>query len=216
MFDKRQDLIVLPAARSSARSRRRDRRWTTIISARSSRASRSSWRDLERGAVEARRARQDRAQRGRPRAARARARLHHREHRHRPQPAHHGDDAEGRGAATVSSVCCTKSRSPASTAAASTTTGRISTDTGINLLEPRRNAVRKRAVSAVPVRGHPGGGRLSGSAPHLRRDGGQRPPSRRERSASRPSFPSSSATSSRQCSTRSRRTPPTPARKRSL
>ena len=34
------------------------------------------------------------------------------------------------------SACCTKSRSTASTAPASTTTGRSATDTGVNLLKP--------------------------------------------------------------------------------
>ena len=50
--------------------------------------------------------------------------LHHDEHCHRPQPAHHGDDAEGRASVTDWSACCTRSRLRASTAAASTTTGR--------------------------------------------------------------------------------------------
>ena len=77
----------------------------------------------ERGAVEAGHACQDRAQRGRARPARAGAHLHHHQHRHRPQPADHGDHAEGRRRGTGWSACCTRSPSPASTAAASTTTG---------------------------------------------------------------------------------------------
>ena len=77
-----------------------------------------------RGAVEAGHPRQDRAQRGRARAARAGPDLYHDQHRHRPQPAHDGDDEEGRRPARAWSACCTRSRSPASTAAASTTTGR--------------------------------------------------------------------------------------------
>ena len=50
---------------------------------------------------------------------------------------------------------------------------------------PRRDALRKRPVPAVPVCGHQGRGRLSGSAPPERGHRGQRPPSGRERSASR-------------------------------
>ena len=50
---------------------------------------------------------------------------------------------------------------------------------------PRRNALRKRAVPALPRCGRAGGGRLSGASSHLRRNGGQRPPSRRQRGAAR-------------------------------
>ena len=49
-----------------------------------------------RGALEAGRKRQDGAQRGRALPARDGAGLCDREHRHRPQPAHDGDDEEGR------------------------------------------------------------------------------------------------------------------------
>ena len=87
-------------------------------------ASAAYMEDLERGAVEAGHSRQDRAQRGGARTARAGADLHHHQHRDRPQPADDGDHAEGRRQATVWSACCTKSPLPASTAAASTTTGR--------------------------------------------------------------------------------------------
>ena len=48
---------------------------------------------------------------------------HHHQHRHRPEPADHGDHAEGGRHATAWCVCSRKSPLPASTAAASTTTG---------------------------------------------------------------------------------------------
>lgn len=51
-----------------------------------------------RGAVEARRALQDQAQRGRPRSARDGPHLLRRQHRQRSEPARHGDDEEGRRA----------------------------------------------------------------------------------------------------------------------
>ena len=102
-----------------------------------------------------------------PGAARARAGVHRRERCRRPQPADDGADAEDRAEATVSPACCTKSRSPASTAAASTTTGRCRTDTGENLFEPRQEPGAERArfccsCAAVIQRG----GRASGSAAH--------------------------------------------------
>ena len=40
----------------------------------------------------------------------------------------------------------------------------ISTDTGVNLLEPGETPIRERAVPSLPLRGDPGGGRLSGPA----------------------------------------------------
>ena len=49
----------------------------------------------ERGAVEAGHSGQDGAQRGGSRPARAGAHLYHYKYRHRPQPADHGDHAEG-------------------------------------------------------------------------------------------------------------------------
>ena len=92
----------------------------------------------------------------------------------------------------------------------------LCTDTGVNLLKPgdtpHQNARFLLFLCAViqAVDDYQDLLRLSVATAE------QRPPSRRERSALRPSCPSSSATSSRRCSTRSRRTPPTPARKRSL
>ena len=76
-----------------------------------------------RGAVEAGHPGQDRAQRGRPRAARAGPDLRQHQRGHRPQPADHGDHAARWPRATAWSACCTRSPSPGSTAAASTTTG---------------------------------------------------------------------------------------------
>ena len=75
-------------------------------------------------AREARRAGQDPPQRGRPEPVRDRADLRELERRLRPPAADDADHAERRPQATGSSACCTRSRSPASTARASTTTGR--------------------------------------------------------------------------------------------
>ena len=46
------------------------------------------------------------------------------------------------------SASCMKSRLPASTAAANTTTGRSSTDTGVNLLEPGEIAAENLHIPA--------------------------------------------------------------------
>ena len=86
---------------------------------------------------------------------------HHRQHRRRPQPAHHGDHAEGRQAATAWSACCTKSPLPASTARGKHNNWSIATDTGMNLLEPGETPARERAVPALPLRRHQGRGRAT-------------------------------------------------------
>ena len=83
--------------------------------------------------------------------------FHHHQHRDRPQPADHGDHAEGGRTSTVLSACCMKSRSRASTAAASTTTGRMSTDTGVNLLEPGETPYENAQFLLFLCRGHQGG-----------------------------------------------------------
>ena len=75
-------------------------------------------------AREARRAGQDPPQRGRARPVRARADLRELERRLRPPAADDADACRASPASTGSSACCTRSRSPASTARASTTTGR--------------------------------------------------------------------------------------------
>ena len=56
----------------------------------------------------------------------------------------------------------------------------ISTNTGVNLLEPGEFPTGKRPVSAVSVRGDQGGGRISGSVADLGGQRGQRPPSGRQ------------------------------------
>ena len=61
----------------------------------------------------------------------------------------------------------------------------ISTDTGVNLLDPGKDAGEERPVPAVPGCGDQGRGRVSGSAADLRCLRWQRSPSGRQRSASR-------------------------------
>ena len=118
-----------------------------------------------RRAVEAGRVRPHRAQRGRPGAARARPRVHQRERGLRPQPADHGADEEGRAHATVWPACCTKSPLPASTAAASTTTGRCAPTRAKTCSNPGKTPREERAQFLLFLaRGDPRGGRASGSA----------------------------------------------------
>ena len=112
------------AAPSSARARPRARSSTTTTSAASSPGCAAYMQDLDEELLEARRPRQDRAQRGGPRPARARAHLRHRPTiATRPQPARQWSSCRRSPPATAWSACCTKSPSPASTAPASTTTG---------------------------------------------------------------------------------------------
>ena len=56
--------------------------------------------------------------------------------------------------------------------------------------QPRQDALGERAVPRVPRRGHRSGRYVCRPAPRLHRQRGQRPPPRRERSASRHRFPS--------------------------
>ena len=70
--------------------------------------------------VQARRAGQDAPQRGGAEPVRDRADLRERQRRHRSQHAGHGDDEARTAPSTGSPACCTRSRSPASTARAST------------------------------------------------------------------------------------------------
>ena len=76
-----------------------------------------------RGAVEARHPLQDQAQRGCTVPARDGADLLHHQYRDRPQPADHGGHAARSLRSTALPACCTRSRSRASMAPASTTTG---------------------------------------------------------------------------------------------
>ena len=55
-------------------------------------------------------------------------------------------------------ACSMKSRLRASTAAASTTTGLIATDTGVNLLTPGETPYENAQFLVVPVRRYQGGG----------------------------------------------------------
>ena len=80
--------------------------------------------ETERELRQARRADQDAPQRGRARPVRDRADLRELERRLRPPAADDAGACRTSPAATGSSACCTRSRSPASTARASTTTGR--------------------------------------------------------------------------------------------
>ena len=135
-YDKRKDLDLLPAGRSSARSRPKgqelDDHYFGTIKPRVAAFMEDLNEELWKLGVLAKTEHNEVA----PGAARAGPDLHHDQHRHRPQPADDGDHAEGCRAGTVWSACCMKSPLRASTAAASTTTGRLSTDTGVNLLEP--------------------------------------------------------------------------------
>ena len=87
-------------------------------------------------ALQARRAGQDPPQRSRPGPVRARPDLRERQPRHRSPDADDGNAAQAPPTSTAWSACCTRSPSPASTARASTTTGRMATDAGENLLNP--------------------------------------------------------------------------------
>ena len=80
--------------------------------------------EAEARAVQARRAGQDPAQRGRAEPVRDRADLRGLQPRHRPPDADDGDAPQDAPTSTAWPACCTRSRSPASTARASTTTGR--------------------------------------------------------------------------------------------
>ncbi len=80
-------------------------------------------------AVQARRAGEDAAQRSRPGAVRDRAGLRERQRGDRSSADDHADAAARGARSTAWSACCTKSRSPASTARASTSTGRWAAQT---------------------------------------------------------------------------------------
>ena len=80
--------------------------------------------DVETRAVQSRRAGEDAAQRSGAEPVRDRAGLRERQRRHRSSDDDDGDAASGRRRSTASRVCCTRSRLPASTDRASTSTGR--------------------------------------------------------------------------------------------
>ena len=71
----------------------------------------------------------------------------------------------------------------------------MSTDTGVNLLEPGKTPAENAAVSAVPRRGHHGRGRASGPAAHLRRHARATTTASAPTKRRRPSSPCSWATS---------------------
>ena len=75
-------------------------------------------------AVQGRRAGEDAAQRSGAEPVRSGADLRERQRRHRPSDDDDGDAEAAWRRSTGSRACCTRSRSPASTAAASTSTGR--------------------------------------------------------------------------------------------
>ena len=75
-------------------------------------------------ALQGRRAGEDTSQRGRAEPVRDRADLRERQPRHRSSDDDDGDDAPHRRRSSASRACCTRSRSRASTARASTSTGR--------------------------------------------------------------------------------------------
>ena len=112
---------------------------------------------------------QDQAQRGRPRPARDGSHLLRRQRRHRPEPARHGDDEERRRATTAWSACCMKSPLPASTAPASTTTGRSRPTRARTCSPPAKRPARTPQFLRFPRRLYQGRGRVSGAAALLRR-----------------------------------------------
>ena len=80
--------------------------------------------------------------------------------------------------------CCTRSRSPASTAAASTTTGRMATDTGRQPARPADETPHENLqFLVVPGGRHPGGPQARRPAARQHRQRRQRPPPRRQRGA---------------------------------
>ena len=89
--------------------------------------------------VQARRAGQDAAQRSRAEPVRDRADLRERQRRHRPPDDGDGDAAAASRRSTASPACCTRSRSPASTARASTSTGRWATTSATTCCNPGDN-----------------------------------------------------------------------------
>ena len=87
-------------------------------------------------ALQGRRAGEDAPQRSRAEPVRARADLRERQRRHRPPDDDDGGDEAAGAEVRPGRACCTRSRSPASTAAASTSTGACRTTSGNNLLNP--------------------------------------------------------------------------------
>ena len=137
-----------------------------------------------RGAVEAGRVLQDRAQRGGSRPARERPRLLQRQHRLRPQPADHGA-AENRGRAARSGVpaprkalCRGQRQRQARQLVFADRHWRESA-------EARQDSQPERPVPAVSGGLYQGRGRVSGHAALLRGLPRQRPPSGRQRGSSR-------------------------------
>ena len=130
--------------------------------------------------MEGRGLRQDQAQRDRPSPTRAGPAFHHDQHRHRPQPAYHGN-AEERGQ---------PSRPDLSAPRKAVRGGQRQRQARELVHRHRhrdkpagawRNALRERAVPAVPGRGAEGRGRVPGSAANLRGQRGKRSQAWRER-----------------------------------
>ena len=139
--------------------------------------------DVETRALQGRRAGQDAPQRSRAEPVRDRADLRERQRRHRSSDDDDGDAASGWRRSTAWRACCTRSRSPASTARASTSTGRMSDDARQQPAEPGRHAARQHAVPGVLRRGAARGQQVAGAAALQHRQRRQRSPPRRERSA---------------------------------
>ena len=127
---------------------------------------------------------QNQAQRGSPRPARAGPRVRDHQHRLRSQPADHGSD-ENRGGPARAGL-------PAAREALRRGQRQRQAQQLVHQHRHRRQPAgagrhpsRQRAVPAVPVRRHPGGGRLPGSAAGIGGQRRQRSPAGGQRSAAR-------------------------------
>ena len=95
--------------------------------------------EVETELVQGRRPGQDAPQRGGAEPVRDRADLRERQRRHRPPDDGDGDAAPHRAEVRPRTACCTRSRSPASTARASTSTGRWATTSATTCCSPGDN-----------------------------------------------------------------------------
>ena len=185
LYDQRRGSDLTPGGPCSARSLPRARSWRIIILAAIKPRVSAFMQDLDEELWKLGDSRQNQAQRGGPRPARAGPHLHHHQHRHRPQPADHGADEKRGRPATAWSACCTKSPLPGVNGSGKHNNWSISTDTGVNLLEPGDTPHENAQFLLFLTRRHQGGGRISGSAAGLGGQRRQRSPPGRQRSAAR-------------------------------
>ena len=194
--DRRAVLLRAPrphprrAARCSAPSRRRATSSTTTTSARSPSAILACMLETERELAKLGVPVKTRHNEVAPEPVRDRADLRELQRRLRPPAADDAGACRTWPAATASSACCTRSPSPASTARASTTTGRWA-PTRAQPARAGRHAAREPPVPVLLRGGHRGGQQAPGAAARvgrLRRPGPPpRAPTRRRRRSSRSS-----------------------------